>query len=185
MRQTPVPTNPTLRDELLKMRDLDQAMQTDPTLNPPGPGRDARIRETFRRHNGRLRGILNKHGWPDKSMVGADGSEAFWLLVQHADEDLRLQRQALAALERAVAYGRASRQNLAYLADRVRVNSKQKQLFGTQLAWEADGKPRPKPCEDEPNLDTRRAAMGLPPIAEYLKFSYEAIQELRAKLDKK
>ncbi|MGC4047677.1 MAG: hypothetical protein QM758_28115 [Armatimonas sp.] len=181
MRQTM--TLPALREELLKMRELDQAMQMDPKVNPTGPGHDERTRATYKKHNGRLRVILKQYGWPGEAMVGKDGSEAFWLLVQHADADKDLQRKALTALERAVAYAQASRPNLAYLADRVLVNSKQKQRFGTQLAWDSAAKPYPKPCEDEANLDARRIAMGLETEAEYLKAAYEGILIIRARLN--
>lgn len=181
MKQTS-PTLPVLREELLKMRELDQAMQQDPKVNPLGPGRDARIKDTYTKHNVRLRAILKQYGWPGEIMVGKDGSEAFWLLVQHGDADRDLQHKALAALEQAVAYGQATRPNLAYLADRVLVNSKKKQRFGTQLAWDSAGKPYPKPCEDEAYLDARRMAMGLEPEAMYLKQAYEGILLIRARL---
>ena len=63
--------------------------------------------------------------------MGKDGSNAAWLLVQHADEDKPLQRLALQKLEAAVRKGEASKSNLAYLTDRVRVNAGQKQVYGT------------------------------------------------------
>lgn len=31
-----------------------------------------------------LQGVIEQHGWPDHSLVGAEGAEAAWLIVQHA-----------------------------------------------------------------------------------------------------
>jgi hypothetical protein len=42
------------------------------------------------------------------------------------------------------------------------------QRYGTQLDT-VDGKLQPFPVEDEANLDSRRKAVGLPPMAEYIK----------------
>jgi hypothetical protein len=102
--------------------------------------------------------------------------------VQHADEDKALQRRALHLLEEAAHKGEASKSNLAYLTDRVRINAGQKQIYGTQLEWPDADHPRPKPTEDPSNLNKRRAAMGLPPIEKYLKTSLEAMQEIRKRL---
>ncbi len=55
---------------------------------------------------------------------------------------------------------------MAYLTDRVRVAEKQKQVYGTQFQ-EVDGKLEPDPIEDEVRVDTRRQAVGLPPLAKY------------------
>jgi hypothetical protein len=177
-----VEMNQKLRQELLAMVARDRAMQMDPKVNPLGPGRDARIEATYRANNQRLHAIFKQFGWPGKSIVGKDGANAVWLLVQHADEDKALQRRALHLLEEAVRKGEASKSNLAYLSDRVRINAGQKQIYGTQLEWPDADHPRPKPTEDPSNLNKRRAAMGLPPIEIYLKTSLEAMQEIRKRL---
>jgi hypothetical protein len=177
-----VEINEKLRQELRAMVARDQAMQLDPKVNPLGSGREARVKSTFRANNQRLHAIFKQFGWPGVSMVGKDGADAVWLLVQHADEDKALQRFALHLLKEAVRKGEASKSNLAYLTDRVRVNAGQKQIYGTQLEWPDADHPRPKPTEDPANLNKRRAAMGLEPIEEYLKISLEAVQEWRKRL---
>jgi hypothetical protein len=78
----------------------------------------------------------------------------------------------LGAVEAAVKNNDASRQDMAYLTDRVRVADKQKQVYGTQLR-ETDGKLEPHPIEDEDHVDERRKDVGLPPLAEYLKVARE------------
>jgi hypothetical protein len=133
-------------------------------------------RETDRRNTTRLKEIVDQHGWPGKKLVGADAAHAAWLLVQHADHDLAFQKRCLGLLAKAVQAGEASAQDLAYLTDRVRVAEKNKQVYGTQLRQQ-DGKMKPYPIEDEANVDKRRREVGLPPLAEYLKFVETIMKE--------
>ncbi len=113
-----------------------------------------------------LAGILAMRGWPGRTMAGEDGARAAWLLAQHADRDLDLQRTFLEALRGAVAQGEASLANLAYLEDRVRVADGRPQLYGTQFTV-TDGEFGPCPIEDPDRLDERRAEAGLDPFAAY------------------
>ena len=71
--------------------------------------------------------VLSARGWPGRTLVGEEGAEAAWLLAQHADRDPARQRAFLHALRSAAGQGEASRANLAYLEDRVRVNVGQPQ----------------------------------------------------------
>jgi hypothetical protein len=126
----------------------------------------------------RMSEILDAHGWPGWSLVGREGSEAAWALVQHADADLELQKRGLRLLEAAVAADDASAGDLAYLTDRVRVAEGEPQLYGTQLQMGPDGEPMPRtPIEDEANLDARRAAAGLSTWAEYLEEFASFVEE--------
>ena len=47
--------------------------------------------------------ILDEYGWPGWSLVGEDGALAAWVLIQHADLRLPLQKRGLALLTAAVA----------------------------------------------------------------------------------
>lgn len=114
-----------------------------------------------------MQAIVAAHGWPGRSLVGADGATAAWLLVQHADADRTLQGRCLALLEAAVAAGEAEPSELAYLTDRVRCGAGLPQLYGTQMR-EHEGRYAPQPIEDGANVDARRAAVGLGPLAEYV-----------------
>jgi hypothetical protein len=115
-----------------------------------------------------MKEVVGKHGWPGKSLVGTDGAQKAWLLVQHADQDRAFQKRCLPLLAGAVKKGEASPKHLAYLTDRVRVADKDKQVYGTQF-HEVGGKLEPYPIEDEANVDRRRKEVGLPPLAEYRK----------------
>jgi hypothetical protein len=120
-----------------------------------------------RRNTMRMREIVARAGWPDKDVVGEDGAQAAWLLVQHAD-DLTFQRHCLALLERAADSGLVDPAHVAYLTDRVRMKEGRPQIYGTQLR-ERDGRLVPFPIEDAERVDHRRARVGMPPLAEYLR----------------
>jgi hypothetical protein len=68
-----------------------------------------------------------------------------------------------------------SRSNYAYLTDRVLLAEGKKQLYGTQFIF-SNGKWRPRPIQDEANVDKRRAEIGLPPLAEYAKIIEQQYQ---------
>ena len=116
-------------------------------------------------HNAdRLAEILDSHGWPTTSSVGAEAARRAWLIAQHADRQLDLQRKALALMARAVQEGEANPAHLAMLRDRVLVNEGRQQIYGTQIAGVVDGVPVPWPCEDPERMDARRAEVGLDPF---------------------
>jgi hypothetical protein len=115
----------------------------------------------------RLAEIVEQHGWPTNTLVGPDGANAAWLLVQHADRDRKFQRQCLDLMTK-LPKQEVSQRDLAYLTDRVLLAEGKKQLYGTQME-PADGKWVPRPLEDPENVDPRRADHGLEPLAEYIK----------------
>lgn len=120
-------------------------------------------------HGDRLERILDEHGWPAEADVGEEAATGAWLVAQHADRQLGLQRRALRLLERAVADGGASPRHLAFLRDRVLVNEGRSQIYGTQIAGVRDGAPVPWPCADpDPaRVDALRAEVGIAPFAEH------------------
>ena len=121
-----------------------------------------------RKNTARLKEIVDQHGWPGKSLVGAAGAQDAWLLVQHADRDPAFQKRCLELMTPLVAQGEVSAVNVAYLTDRVRVAEGKPQVYGTQFR-QADGKMEPSPIEDEARVDERRKSVGLPPLAQYRK----------------
>jgi len=111
-----------------------------------------------------MKKIIDQYGWPGEKLVGQMGSQAAWLLVQHADHDREFQKRCHGLLEAAVKKNDAQAQHLAYLTDRVCVGDGVPQIYGTQ--WE-------HPIADEEQVDERRAAAGLSSLAEYLTESNE------------
>jgi hypothetical protein len=125
-----------------------------------------KLRAIDRANTQRLKEIVARYGWPGNSLVGKEGANAAWLLVQHADKDRPFQKECLRLMEQAAAKGEVSKTNLAYLTDRVLVGKQQR--YGTQIR-EVNGHFKPEPIEDEGNVDKRRAEVGLEPLATYLE----------------
>lgn len=162
-------SQPVLREQLLQLKAEDVAAR-QAVIAGDFKDKEAnrRLDEADARHLPVLRSIVDRHGWPSRSLVGADGAEAAWLLVQHADTDPVFQERCLALIEPLVAAGEVALSEHAYLVDRVRVNRGRPQVYGTQVR-EVPGGWEPQPVEDPEHLDARRREAGLPPIAEYLR----------------
>ena len=121
------------------------------------------------RNMARLEEIIKQHGWPGKSLVGKEGSQAAFLILQHSD--LRRQQKYLPLLKKAARTGYVRPADVAMLEDRVLVRRGKKQIYGTQVHSGPDtgGKLVLAPIEDEENVDKRRASVGLMPLKDYLK----------------
>ena len=102
----------------------------------------------------RMKQIVSDFGWPTISLVGKKASHMAWLLVQHADEDLKFQKHCLNLMKEAIKKKEVMLPDIAYLTDRVLVNQGKLQIYGTQFY---------KPIKDWQNLNARRIRMGLTP----------------------
>lgn len=123
------------------------------------------------RNTARMKEIVEKIGWPTISKVGKKASGDAWLLVQHADRDVEFQKHCLELMKQEFA-SEVDLKNIAYLEDRVRVNSGKPQLYGTQFRWTTDNKPI-QDIEDPESVDQRRAEMGLKTLAEGIEEMYQ------------
>jgi hypothetical protein len=163
-------TNPKLQSLLDSMAVVDQQVQQE-AMSATGEEVEKRIKkmnETFKSHTVLLKQIVASSGFPGFSQVGKEGSQNFWLLVQHSDDDPAFQKQVLRLMEKEVKKKNASARNYAYLLDRVNINSGVAQVYGTQLEYK-NGKAQAKNLEDPKNVNQRRAKAGLEPLEEYLK----------------
>ncbi|MFB6817721.1 DUF6624 domain-containing protein [Streptomyces sp. NPDC056347] len=120
------------------------------------------------RHGDRLAEIMDEYGWPTADLVGEEAARAAWLIAQHADRQIDVQRRALKLLGQAVAAGSAHPRELAFLRDRTLVNEGRKQICGTQIAGVRDGVPVPWPCEEPERMDELRTEAGIEPFDEYV-----------------
>ena len=113
--------------------------------------------------------ILAKYGYPGYSLVGEGGSSKFWAIVQHCDDDVPFQQRVLLLMKKEVDRKNASGENYAYLKDRVLINLKQKQLYGTQGITDPKTKKwAPLPISDAAHVEVRRKAMGMIPLKQYI-----------------
>ena len=165
--------NPALRQELLKRVDQDQAIRNELIAKGaahPDKAILARMEAIDKDNTERVRAIVRQHGWPSPELVGRDGAEAAFMIVQHADHDF--QKEMLPLVEKAYKSGGLSGQSYALLLDRVLVGEGKPQVYGTQAKRFAEWKgkePALEPIEDEANVDKRRAEVGLSTLSEYRK----------------
>jgi hypothetical protein len=111
--------------------------------------------------------ILNERGWLGADVVGKTGSSTLFLVIQHAD--LATQEKYLPMMRDAVAKGNARGSDLALLEDRVLMRNGKRQLYGSQIGrFPETGELYLSPLEDPDQVDERRSAMGLEPLAAYL-----------------
>jgi hypothetical protein len=120
-----------------------------------------------RRNAGRLRAMVEAHGWPGRAAVGNDAASAAWRILQHSIGEPELMRGLLPLVRAAVERGDASAAELAMLEDRICTCEGRLQRYGTQFDWNDDGTAMVPMVgvEDPERLDERRAAVGLPPMA--------------------
>jgi hypothetical protein len=125
----------------------------------------------FTSHNIRVEKIFNKYGFLGFDKVGKDGSNDFWVIVQHCDKFPDFQNKVLKAMDKEVKKGNANPNNYAYLYDRVESNAGRKQLFGTQVDYKVNTTVRAFPkfgLVDSVNVDKKRKEYNLGSLKDYL-----------------
>jgi hypothetical protein len=125
--------------------------------------------ELLGRHRRRLVEILDTHGWPGRSLVGEDGAEAAWLLALHTMPD----PPGAASLPDAHAGCRGGRGGRA-VAGRLpggplSLVERNVQVYGTTICRQEDESFGPPLLEDPDHVDTRRRAVGLPPLEQDIR----------------
>lgn len=128
-------------------------------------------------HTARLREIVAEHGWPGRSLAGEEGADAAWLVLQHTNSRVTTIRSAegdefcrscVMLLRDAVACGEAHPRHLAAIADSLRLADDEPPEFASlpgQYDLDAQGRPVFGCDVDVAEIDQRRAAIGLPPLA--------------------
>lgn len=113
-----------------------------------------------------LSGIMEKIGYPTQDKVGEAGSQAAWLIIQHAIGQPAFMKNSARLLELAVEAGQADPIQLAYLIDRIAIFEQGLQLYGTQFDWDETGKLSPEAFDDRQKVDERRKVLGLNSLQE-------------------
>jgi len=160
--------NDQLHDELMARMEKEQNLRGALIDSPDDIQLLMRMAEADAQNTMWLDEVIQQQGWPTKSLVGEDGAQAAFLIVQHSPAP-QFQKKCLELLGRAVKQNEADIINLVYLTDRIRTFEGKPQIYGTQGQTNADGLIIPFPIEDEEHVDERRKAIGLEPIAEYFK----------------
>ena len=157
---------PEIAEEIAAMHEADQDMRKRSALNN-FIIESEEDRTLDDRNTARMKDVVAEIGWPTISKVGKEIASNAWCLVQHADHDVGFQKHCL-SLMKEQSESEVLPADVAYLEDRVRVNSEQLQIYGTQLQ-EINGEDMPREIEDREHVDERRRAVGLNTMAEYLE----------------
>jgi hypothetical protein len=117
-----------------------------------------------------LKSIISEFGYPGYRLVGEDFSNSFWNIVQHQDNNIEFQKDVMDKMKMEVDKQNASSTYFAYLTDRVKINSGEKQIYGTQLQLNSTATSyEVKATIDVENLNVRRKEMNLIPSEEYIQ----------------
>jgi hypothetical protein len=163
--------NLTLRHELLGMLKVDQAIRKkaiERGIISVSTEIKSQMTKVDSENDARLRGIVTQYGWPGDALVGFDGAGAALTIVQHLSA--QTQKQLLPGVEAAYRAGQIPGGGYANLLDHVRLDEGRPQIYGTVAKPFRKGRPIEFfPIEDPANVDIRRKAVGLPPMAVYRK----------------
>lgn len=116
--------------------------------------------------------ILDKSGWPAKEIIGERGNRTICNVLQHSALDVRL--KYLPMMKEAVKDKKLNPQLLVRTEDRIATDQGNPQIYGGQMKFYPETKTfNVWPVFDPVNIDKRRAAIGLIPIAEHLKNRFD------------
>jgi hypothetical protein len=124
-----------------------------------------------------LDSIIDKYGWPGISLIGEDGARSAYLIAQHADNNLKLQKKCLKFMKKALITNDVYRSDFAYLMDRVMLKKYGFQLFGSQCML-VNELYQSRPLYDEKRVNTLRKYFWMNPLEEYLKFIQERYNKI-------
>lgn len=114
-----------------------------------------------------LKTLFKENGFLGCSEVGKQSSHHFLQMVQRFDDDATFQQEVLVEMKKHIDKINANPMEFAYLTDRVNLNQGKPQVYGTQLKINEKGTSyEPKTVIDPPNLNKRRAEVGLGTIEE-------------------
>ena len=116
----------------------------------------------------KVKGILGQYGWLGINEIGEKANLAIFLVIQHSDS--LTQVTYLPVMRQAVKDGKARASDLALLEDRVLCMQGKPQLYGSQVRVLKTGKYVLFPIQDEPNVNRRRAEVGLEPLEAYARY---------------
>lgn len=167
------PTDPGLRQQLLAMAKADEVARDawNKAGMKIGEGKDpafVKVMAVDAENLRQLKPIIERGGFPAPGRVAADGVDAAFILVQHADSDPAFQARVLPQLEALGKHRQVSGEQVAMLTDRVLRNEDLPQRYGTQfMSDDTSVGMKLQPIEDIDHVDARRRDMGLPPLSDY------------------
>lgn len=130
-------SNPQLLSELQQRVDWDQEARRSWLRSPSDRQLANRVDEIDSENVAWLRNLIDGAGFPIATDVGEVGVHLAWILLQHADQALDLQRRLLPTLAKRYESHELSPTDLAKYTDRVLLAMKKPQRYGTQFDWQS------------------------------------------------
>ncbi|UXR64201.1 hypothetical protein EZJ49_14130 [Bdellovibrio bacteriovorus] len=155
----------TYAEEILHLMREDEAVRE--VLASTGElfhGYHPQMEKVHLRNAQKLKELIEKNGFPTIALVGEEACTAALRIILHAiswPEFMRAQEEVLLEL---VKTNQVPKSYVAFLVDRIRFYEGRKQIYGTNADWDENGILRISDVEDEENLNTRRADIGLEPL---------------------
>jgi len=153
-------------------------LEWTPVETAPDPVRH--VLDVVRDNTGWLRVLVAERGWPGRSLVGQDGIDAAWLILQHTGsgvptigtpENLAFQATCVPLLRDAVRNGEADPWHLAHIVDNLHARAAEPAeyaVLNTAYVHHGDTVVL-RPDLDPSTIDESRRQIGLHPIAEELR----------------
>ena len=111
--------------------------------------------------------ILDTYGWLGPDIIGREGNDALFMVVQHTG--LPGQEKYLPLMRAGVRVGKTRGSYLALLEDRVALRQHKRQIYGSQVGWNMKNNTYyVLPLDMPDSVDQRRSVVGLQPLADYL-----------------
>lgn len=129
-------------------------------------GYNEELKEVHNSNARDLAEIVDDGGWPDVPRAGEEGAAAAFMIVQQSIGLPRFMTACLEMMEEAANAGRIPKWQVALLTDRICMLEGRPQVYGTQFDWDEKGELNPIPIEDPDNVDARRRAVDLIPMAD-------------------
>ncbi|HKP31074.1 MAG TPA: DUF6624 domain-containing protein [Chitinophagaceae bacterium] len=116
----------------------------------------------------RVSKILDSRGWLGSDIVGRQGNQTLFLVIQHATQ-LDVQLKYLPMMKQAAKDGKLNRASLAMLEDRLELRQGRPQIYGSQIGRDdSTGEYHVQAMIDPDNVDKRRAEVGLGKLQDYV-----------------
>ncbi|MHC1705540.1 MAG: DUF6624 domain-containing protein [Tenuifilaceae bacterium] len=118
------------------------------------------------RNQKELEALIAKNGWPKNSEVGSKAAEAAFYIIQHSDAEK--QQKYIPMLKKCCEEKEANWIHYAMLYDRMKMNQKLPQKYGTQMNLDnrKTGTYEIYQLEDKSKVNEWRKELGLPPLKE-------------------
>jgi len=135
----------------------------------------------YQSHQKLISEIIENNGYPGFNLVGEQGANIAFIIVQHSDHNPEFQKNYLELMKIEVEKENDKASNYALLTDRSNLNNGKKQIYGTQVTYNFKiSQAYPKNLKDSVNVNKRRKAIGLEPIEVYLN----RMSEINYKMNK-